>query len=339
MKVLPKNILVVKNRALGDSIMGLSSISYLKQHLPKAKITYAIPGWIHPLYLNCSSDADKYLPLNLSTPFDYLKLAGLLVAQKFDLIIELHQTGRTSRFFKIYSILTKTKYIYHNHNLKTGRFIFDQGIKKPSIQRDLDCCYSTLVKYINLDLQIPNYLHYPPTLNTASTNKEKLIVLGVVATRKTKLWPIENYIELIKLILDNYGDYKFIIPLSTNAIDQNIKKILTKINLPSSVKIIENPLATLPEIMAKGTIYIGNDTGLKHLAIALNLITFTFFGPEEPLEWHPYDSSTHKYFFINDLECRIKTSHYCGLDTCDNHSCLNQISVESTFQEIRQHLF
>ncbi|MFN8371029.1 MAG: hypothetical protein U0T83_10460, partial [Bacteriovoracaceae bacterium] len=52
----------------------------------------------------------------------------------------------------------------------------------------------------------------------------------------------------------------------------------------------------------------------------------TFFGPEEPKEWHPYDVKKHPYFFIDKLECRTQISHYCPLNTCDSMICLNQIT-------------
>ncbi len=43
-------ILVIKNRALGDAILTLGAIQYLSALMPEAQITYAVPGWVDPLF-------------------------------------------------------------------------------------------------------------------------------------------------------------------------------------------------------------------------------------------------------------------------------------------------
>ena len=67
-------IMLVKNRALGDSIMGLSAVQYLKEISPESNIIYAVPQWIAPLYANSLISADIIYPLKMETPKDILKL-------------------------------------------------------------------------------------------------------------------------------------------------------------------------------------------------------------------------------------------------------------------------
>ena len=86
--------------------------------------------------------------------------------------------------------------------------------------------------------------------------------------------------------------------------------------------------------MAEANVYIGNDTGLKHLAIALGLKTYTFFGPEPPNEWHPYDQNSHPFFYIEDLECRTQNAHYCGLSECNSMICMD-FKIESVYERVK----
>jgi heptosyltransferase-2 len=81
-------------------------------------------------------------------------------------------------------------------------------------------------------------------------------------------------------------------------------------------------IVSLAKELSKASMYIGNDTGLKHICIALGVKTYTFFGPEPPLEWHPY-------FYIEGLECRTRDAHFCGLSECESMVCLKDITVES----------
>ena len=307
------NILLVKNRALGDSVMGLSSVTYTRALYPKANIIYAVPQWVAPLYKNVATAADSIYPLSLKSLKDLFKTYQDLRKLKVDHIHEMHQSGRGAKAFKLIAFLMGIKYTAHNHHLKEGGEVLDQGLIKPLIQRDLDGVYSFLG-----EKEIPTFLDYPPKMNVINSNAKKArIIFGVVATRLTKMWPLENYIALAKLMALAFPEFEVVIPLSKSADDERIKNVLEALGLPSNTSIVHIPLAELPKFFEESAFYIGNDTGLKHIAVAVDLKSYTLFGPEPANEWHPYDSKKHPYFYVEELACRTRVHHYCGLSVCD----------------------
>jgi len=323
-----RNILLVKNRALGDSIMGLGAVQYAKELFLNSNIIYGVPKWVAPLYENVQTRADEVLPIELNGLKDWYGLWKILKNKKIDAIHEMHQSGRGAKFFKFYSLLNNIPYTFHNHHLKTKTKILDQGVYKSLIQRDLDGLYS----FFAHSNRIPNFLNYCPEMScVAKIKKEDLIVFGVVATRETKMWPLAYFYELAKIIKTKHSEYKIIIPLSSSELDLKIQYELESLGILKYAKFIKVPLSDLPKEMGKGRFYVGNDTGLKHLAVALGLKTWTFFGPEPPKEWHPY-SKAHEYFFKDPLECRTKVHHYCGLSTCDSMICLNEFKPQKAYE-------
>jgi heptosyltransferase-2 len=312
---------------MGDSIMGLSTLQWLKEAYPEAKLVYGLPSWIIPLYKNVKTAADEYLNVDLKSSSDWLRLRKELKAISPDHIHELHLAGRTQKFFKLYSLFNKATYSFHNHHLKAGTDVHDQGVIKSLIQRDLDGAWS----FLGREKSIPSFEDYEPQMRAEGITQKDQYVLGVVATRETKMWPLEYYAELSRKLSG-----KVLFPLSKSPTDLEIRKKLEAMNLPSHVEFVHAPLEELPLILAGSKAYIGNDTGLKHLCIALGVKTWTFFGPEPPLEWHPYKTKQHKYFYIEPLECRTREAHYCGLSTCDSMICLNQINVEQVYKEIQK---
>jgi heptosyltransferase-2 len=329
----PKKILVVKNRAMGDAVLGLSAIQYLKKCLPSVHITYATPEWMVDLFRTDLSEIDQVIPLNFSGAISWAKTFLELKKSHYDVILELNQSGRSGHFFKMYSLVNSVPYYFHNHNLKTGEFVVDQGLRKPNIQRDLDLVYSYLTKVLNLNLEKPNYLDFQPQIkNKASKSKE--IVLGVVATRETKMWPSKNWTQFIQDFHVKYPDWKIIIPVSKNSLDQKIKSDILRDGSFSHVEWVEKPIHQLIESLSKAQLYLGNDTGLKHLSIALGLKSVSFFGPEEPLEWHPYETKNHPYFFIEPLECRTVDSHFCGLNQCSVMACMKPFTSEKVLEKV-----
>lgn len=330
----PKTILVVKNRALGDAVIGLSGLKYLRQEFPLAKITYAVPSWMMQLFRD-SDLIDDVIALDLKNLYGWTKTYQGLLGKNFDLIIEFNQSGRSGNFFKLFSLINSIPYFFHNHNLRQGQFVIDQGVRKPNTQKDLDLIFSVLRHY-GIPKEIPKYENFPLEFSRVTAEKKNQIIFGMVATRETKLWPIEYFYQLAQMIYAKEPQIKILIPLSNNSLDQKIKSIIRSFGFPPNCQIIEAPLTDLRRLIAGSLLYIGNDTGIKHLCVSLNVPTISFFGPEEPYEWHPYDKKRHPYFFIEPLECRTRVAHFCGLEKCEVMACMRPITPETVLTKVSE---
>ena len=322
---------------MGDAILGLSSVTYIKSLFPEAKITYGVPKWVYPLFLKVKSGADDHIPIEVRTVGQWGKFALEIKKKKFDFIIELNQTGRTRKFFKLFKLISRVPYVFHNHNIPKNKnsFIFDQGVKKPNIQRDLDACWSGAKLFLgdNIIKKIPSYFKYPPKLQClGANNKKEKIVLGMVATRESKMWPVSYFHRLCLMILKENPSWEILIPLSSSLKDKKLEIEFKKLGMIKGVKLIHKPLFALPGAVGSAKLYIGNDTGLKHLCAAMGARTFTFFGIEDPHEWHPYDTDIHKFFAANVPSDAYK---YPKL----YHNCLSGIKPEVVFNKIRLHSF
>ena len=329
----------MKNRAIGDSILGLSSISYIKSIFSNAKVVYAVPKIAWPLYKEVDTDANEIIPVSFKTPLQWLLVFIKLKKRKFNLIIELHQGGRTAKFFKLFSFLTRTSYFYHNHHLKKGSFIPDQGMPKAYIQRDLDGLWPVARKILGKSSgYLPSYLDYAPKLTVKNSIKRSIpaIVLGVSASREEKIWPLTFFAKLSKLLLERNKNIEILIPFSASKFEQDMQREMTAYSLPSQVILKKVLLDKLPRFVDRASLYIGNDTGLKHLCVALGMKSCTFFGPSDhPLEWHPYDTKNHPFFHPDkDLEGNL------FLGECDlkRASFLEQLRPEDVFSKLNYFL-
>lgn len=323
-----KKVLVVKNRAMGDAIIGLGAIQYLKSILPNGEIIYATPSWITPLFENVKIAADQVIPLDLKGAASWWPMAKRLHELKIDAIFEMFQSGRGKKFFSLYSFIHRIPYYAHNHHIQIGP-VQDQGKIKSNIQRDLDGAWS----FFDGKGTVPDYLDFEPLIENP-VRKVKKIIFGVVATRQTKMWDLQNFATIKGYINQEFSSWEIQIPLSQSDQDQKLKQSLISLGFDSSC-FIESPLNTLVSHVRDASFYLGNDTGLKHLCVSLGIRTYTLFGPEPPMEWHPYDRKKHPYFFIEPLECRTKTQHYCGLSLCDDMKCLNMIRPQDVWNILK----
>lgn len=310
--------------------MGLSSLQAFHGRWPDVELYYALPAWIVPLYKHYQHPKIRVVPLKLEGLLDTAETYLDLRSYNFDAIYELHQAGRSRRLLKGLSALERIPYGYHNHHLKSGGPVHDQGKIKPLIQRDLDGVFS----FFRSNDGIPHYLDHPPSFLLAGTQpvKRDRLILGVVATRETKMLPFSLYARAVELILQGHPTMEIAIPLAPNDFKTHQRLIREAPALEKYV--VHWSLERLPGEFAQSRFYMGNDTGLKHLAVSLNLSTLTFFGPEPPHEWHPYETEQHRYFYVEPLECRTREAHFCGLSQCDSMICLNQFRPEDMAQVV-----
>ncbi|EQC44824.1 heptosyltransferase domain protein [Bacteriovorax sp. Seq25_V] len=311
--------------------MGLSTISYLRSIYPNSKIYYGVRGWTAKLYEEIKTDADGIIPLSIESISDYVKFYRILKELKIDHVHEMHLSGRTKKFFTFFKYILGFNYTFHNHHERKGE-VLDQGMIKPLIQRDLDGAYT----YLGKNGMVPSYLNFEPSFKNLSGAQKARVILGVVATRETKMWSLENYVALAHLIKNGFPEVEISVPLSNSAEDKRIEEKLNILDKENSLEIVRVDLSKLPNYFHQSKLYIGNDTGLKHIAIASGIKSYTLFGPEPPNEWHPYSQAKHPYFYIEGLECRTQTAHYCGLSTCESMICMSMTTPENVFEQIKK---
>jgi ADP-heptose:LPS heptosyltransferase len=57
--------------------------------------------------------------------------------------------------------------------------------------------------------------------------------------------------------------------------------------LPGAVPVRGAPIRVLGALLAKAGLYVGNDSGISHLAAAAGAPTLALFGPTDPAAWAP----------------------------------------------------
>ncbi|MBI3554835.1 MAG: glycosyltransferase family 9 protein, partial [Deltaproteobacteria bacterium] len=316
-----RRILVIKNRAIGDipqhqiHIMVRSPAGELLEGLPY------VDRVISALEPREKIERVAY----------WMRLVRRLRAQKYELVLNFHASFRTSLIAK----LLRTEKCVANHHELAGRNWFSdlnvpgRGTVKSIIDRDLD-----VLRAIGIDAKVneamPEIVLSPAEHAEARQlfendplGRKNRIFLGIGGSRETKRWPAPHFAALIQRLAKD-RDARFV--LSTIASDQawldGFWPLLQRDQaLEGRMRHFSSAsLRQTAKIMSECDVYIGNDSGLKHLAVALGLRTFTFFGPEAPVEWHPYETKSHRYAFLENLACRTETGkHWCAIPVCSQH--------------------
>jgi ADP-heptose:LPS heptosyltransferase len=128
--------------------------------------------------------------------------------------------------------------------------------------------------------------------NLIFKDKSRILAIGLGANFSEKIWPAESY-ALLANSLEQFFDA---ILLVGNQQDAKLATIFKeKCKLPVINFCGKLDLLQTAALMKKSLFFIGNDSGLGHLASAVGLKSFTIFGIGQPKRYAPWSKSAMWY--------------------------------------------
>ncbi|HEY5001503.1 MAG TPA: glycosyltransferase family 9 protein [Ktedonobacteraceae bacterium] len=126
-----------------------------------------------------------------------------------------------------------------------------------------------------------------------------------------KCWPISHFASLIIALWQR--DLPILL-LAGPADAERMAVLLSLLPSPPSSTLltilVDAPLCTVAQQLQHCLGYIGNDSGITHLAALLATPTIVLFGPSDPAIWRPYGSTTRVLYEPVLTNLRIDTVLY-----------------------------
>lgn len=318
---------------MGDTILLSSTVELLKSAFPKSEISVLIPEPWRDILVGNPQIKNLW-----NFDFSFSKIQEMR-AQKFDYFLQLHASpgskwlsllsGARVKLAHYQNSETEKDYGKHPNALEWDRF-FLQKIWSNQIPST-----SPLPKVYLSDFERTEGM---ALWNTRKVDPKKVLFLGLGASRETKRWWPTHFARLAELARDRLD----LIPAFVVALGEEeygaqvinelrVKGFHSRPEKGGFVHFAGLSLRELMKVMAPVRAYVGNDSGPKHLAVALGIPTFTLFGPEDPVEWHPYSIQEHPYFFLPGLDCRKEDNgRWCGVPVCaptgnPGHRCMGRL--------------
>jgi heptosyltransferase-2 len=364
--VKPKKVLALKLRALGDTVLMTASVRELRRAYPDAELHVAVqtpwasvfenfPG-VHKVW-TYDRHRDPAARAKALTRF-----ALKLRRERFDCVVNLHASP-SSATLSFASGAPHRAVHFHGHrdrNRYSTVRIPGKGVLKPIIERDMDT-----VRSLGLEVpegRLPRIFLSPAEVTRAEQRLElqgfasPLLGIGLGSSRATKCWSLERFAEVsVRWATDTGGSVVAFVEAGERerglgflkAVDESLRRLVPEIRARAAVR-ARIGLETLLDIrflaamLSRCAVLLGNDSGPRHLGVAVGLPTVTLFGPEHPFEWHPYPLDRHPRFFIEPLECRKDAQPgmpaWCALDVCveQGHRCMALIGVDAVLEECKR---
>lgn len=327
-----QNILVWLPSPMGDAIMATPMLAAVRNLFGNDKISFCANRTVAEVLKPCRF-TDEWIVLKKSNPF---AVAQKLKKYNFDTAILLKNSFASALTVFLAGIKTRAGYAREGRDILLTERLYPARISlfqyKPVSAIDYylaialwfgsDATSRKMALEINEDDKIAVLEKFGQYLND---EKPVIILVPGGAFGPSKLWPEERFAQTIDFLAEKFSANIFI-SVSPGKQEKNIaEKICSKAKHPV-VNLAQSPvtLGQLKALFSFAKLVITNDTGPRHIAIALGRKVITFFGPNNPA-WTENDY-TDEIKIIADVPCAP-----CDKPVCkkDKHYCMESITVEA----------
>lgn len=279
-----KRILVIHPGALGDVLLALPAVTCLKRTFPRAELTLAIEprlaGFFHE-----TGVVDRAISL------DSLSLHECFT----DSPLSPETEDQLSAYDGIVSWFGSHDPTYRRHLEESGaRILFARPAPPSPVKMHVG-------RWLLRTLEpwgIASFEISPPRLRVAEgaianarrwiaghgLSIDRLVAVHPGSGAEMKCWPAERFANLVNWIEPTLGGSVVLVEGPADATP--VSSVLSHLERKPPVG-HDFPLPIQAALLAEAKLFIGNDSGLTHLAAAVGAPTMALFGPTDPAIWAP----------------------------------------------------
>jgi predicted lipopolysaccharide heptosyltransferase III len=323
-----QKVLLVRLRSIGDTVLATPSLAALKRFLPNVEIDILVEDWVAPV-LNNHSHVDNVVVLERGGLMGRARVARELRSANYDVVYNLHG-GTTATFlaratgarhrvgFKTYQYAG-----LHNHQAPSPLLLWGQQ-KTHSVEQQLALLGWTGVPVTDRPrTQLGVSPEATETINRslaeAGLQDCRIALIHPAAAFATKQWATENFARVVEFVTT-----RGFAPVAIAAPHESA--VIEKLVSAASVKIVTFDLS-LPEVTAlaaRSQLFVGNDSGIAHIAAAVGTPSVVIFGSSNVAHWRPWNSAAAEVVF-EEMACQPCHGYFC--EKFDEPECILRVPV------------
>ena len=329
-----RRVLVVRLRSIGDTVLSTPSLIALRRFLPESEIDILLEDWVAPV-LDGFEGVGKVVAAREGF-FSKLATARQVRRRRYDVVFNLHG-GTTATFLARASgarhRVGYENYQYsflYNHRLSSSRDFWKRD-RTHSAEQQL-----ALLGFVGIpveDLPKSSLTVSDDALQSAGQKfyeqegkrieeLDKFVLIHPAAAFNTKEWAPENFARIAEFLHDRGLSAVAIATEKERPVLENLKK---QSRVP--IHIFSN--FRLPEISAlasQARLFVGNDSGVAHIAAAAATPSVVIFGSSNRDHWRPWTDAPNEIVF-EEFRCQPCPGFECK--EFGEPRCIHNVSVIS----------
>src|SRR3989440_6972409 len=326
-----RRVLVVRLRSIGDTVLSTPSLYALRRFLPEARIDVLLEDWVAPL-LEGSSEVDRVVAVRRKSKSSRLRVARSLRAEKYDVVYNLHGGSTAALLTRATGARHRVGYAdysyasLHNHAAPPSSELWGRE-KTHSVEQQL-----ALLGWTGVPVTDRPATHLAVTHAASASVARRLRAAGVddsnafalihpAAAFDTKTWAAEKFARVVEhLSARGMG--------AVAVAARGEEKIIEDERAHSSAPLVGFTDLQLPDLTAlasRASLFVGNDSGVAHIAAAVGTPQVVVFGSSNVAHWRPW-SQVAAEVVREEMPCAPCPGYTCS--EFDAPECIRRVTVE-----------
>jgi heptosyltransferase-3 len=325
-----KRVLIVRLRSIGDTVLTTPSLFALKRFLPHASVDILLEDWVAPV-LDGFPHVDQIITLERKSTAARARVARQLRGNNYDVVYNLH--GGTTATLLTRATGAKHRVGYqtyqyarlHNHLSPSSSLLWGRD-KTHSVEQQLALLGWTGVPVSDrppTKLQVTDIAanKIARCLQDAGLNNAAFAVIHPAAAFATKQWATDKFGQVAEHLKSLGLGVVVIASPSERSIVDELKKY-------SAVPVEAFTDLSLPEVtalLARARLFVGNDSGIAHMAAAVETPSVVIFGSSNIAHWRPWAKQAAEVV-VEELDCQPCHGYFC--EKFAEPECIKRVSVD-----------
>ncbi|MDB5762149.1 MAG: waaF [Herminiimonas sp.] len=332
-------ILIISPNWIGDAVMAQPLLQLLKQRDPEAPIDVLAPGWVAPVW-RAMQEVDTVL----EAPFRH---GALQLGERRDFARRLKQRGyaeayvlpNTLKFALIPWLARIPRRIGYRGEMRYGLLNVMHRDKRRA-PRPMVSFYAALAQAPSAAAPSPSALPRPALRVSRQQIDKTLAQVGLQPARplvvfapgaefgSAKRWPASHFAQLADTIRHAHPEAQIALLGSgkDREVCEEIAASAPHVHDFAGITSLDQAIA----LIAQADAVVSNDSGLLHIASALNRPIVAIYGPTDPEHAPPF-SDVAKSLSLR-LECSPCRQRECPLG---HHNCMRQLTPGMVWQPLK----
>ena len=336
-----RSILVIRLRSIGDTVLATPSLFALRRFVPQARIDVLLEDWVAPV-LEGSNLIDRVITIPPHSNAARARVARDLHRTRYDVVYNLHGGTTATLLARATGAKHRVGFIQyqyarlHNHVAPSPLEIWGRPTLH-SVEQQL-----ALVGWTGVPVTDRPATKLPVTEKAARSIERTLGQYGMggdqpfalihpAAALETKQWATENFARVTEALAA-----RELAPIAI--VSSKEKPVLQSLNKLSAMPVIGLDDLSLPEVTAlagRARLFVGNDSGIAHIAAAAGARCVVIFGSSNVAHWRPWTSQPHEVV-REELACQPCHGYFCA--AFDKPQCILGVPVERSWPRSSEEL-
>jgi ADP-heptose:LPS heptosyltransferase len=337
-----RSILVIRHRAGGDLLLTTPALRALRAAVPNARIDVLASRGMGAI-LSGNPDVDRVIEFDRKSLRSGLALYARLARGGYDAVLDLVSNPRSAFLTRLTRAPIRIGYdIAGRRGAYTLRVPREPtgADGRPVIRYAPEAALEVLgaagieARGLDLTFHVSSEARAGADRWLGSPEAARDGSLPIVACLPTgswpaKTWPPERFAEAMDALADTATILWIWGPGERAAVDS----ARASMRAPS---LLAPPTGwqELGALLDRCAVLVSNDSGPKHVAVALGVPTVTIFGPTHPGTWHP-SSGPHRALVADGLDCLHCNANVCPLPGDRHMRCMRDVGAARVAEAAR----